>query len=548
MIAHRVPLKPLGNAFPYVALVLSGSLCVGGCNTAPPTYTLSGTVVNLAATGGGLVLQDNSQNNLSVNANGSFTFSTPVPSGSSYSVTIFSQPSNPTQICGVTNGSGTVTGNVTNIQVNCGHNEWAWVTGASGVSATGVYGTQGSPGMNNTPGPRQQPLSWTDASGDFWLFGGQLWISTSRGYALMNDLWKYSGGQWTWVAGSNVGPQNGTYGTLGVTAPTNSPGSRCQAVGWSDSSGNLWLFGGEGYDSAGNEGTLNDLWKFSAGEWTWMGGSDLVNQPATYGTLGIANASNIPSARLGAVSWIDSSSGDFWLFGGFHESSNGNSSLNDLWKYSNGEWAWESGSQAPNANGVYGMRGVPAPGNVPGARIWSVGSIDSSGRLWLFGGAGYPPTGPAALLNDLWEYSNGQWVWMSGSTTVDQPGVYGTQGVPAASNAPGSRQLALSWADSGGNFWLFGGNGIDSANGEGLLNDLWKYSNGQWTWVSGAKIINQNGVYGSQTMLAPGNIPGAREEPCGWIDASGNLWLFGGYGVPPSGSEGNLNDLWIYMP
>jgi hypothetical protein len=33
---------------------------------------------------------------------------------------------------------------------------------------------------------------------------------------------------------------------------------------WTDSSGNPWLFGGYGYDSHGNLGYLNDLWKYAA--------------------------------------------------------------------------------------------------------------------------------------------------------------------------------------------------------------------------------------------------------------------------------------------
>jgi N-acetylneuraminic acid mutarotase len=364
----------------------------------------------------------------------------------------------------------------------------------------------------------------------------------------MNDLWEYSGGQWTWVAGSNAGPQNGTYGTLSVAASANVPGSRYQAVGWTDASGNLWLFGGNGYDSAGNQGTLNDLWKFSGGEWTWMGGSNLADQPGAYGTLGVAASANIPSTRFGAISWTDSS-GNFWLFGGFHrDSSNANGVLNDLWKYSNGEWTWESGSKLPNQNGVYGTQGMPAPGNVPSSRYWGVSWIDSAGNFWLFGGAEVGAPGQSEFLNDLWKYSDGEWTWVDGSTQINQPGVYGTKGSPGMSNDPGSRQQSLSWTDAAGNLWLFGGNAFDSVGSEGLLNDLWEYAGGEWTWISGSKVINQNGVYGGQGILAPGNIPGARLEQCGWADKNGNLWLFGGYGVPASGTEGNLNDLWMYMP
>jgi hypothetical protein len=39
------------------------------------------------------------------------------------------------------------------------------------------------------------------------------------------------------------------------------PGGK--AVAWTDSSGNFWLFGGDGYDSAAvSDGLLNDLWRY----------------------------------------------------------------------------------------------------------------------------------------------------------------------------------------------------------------------------------------------------------------------------------------------
>ena len=71
--------------------------------------------------------------------------------------------------------------------------------------------------------------------------------------AILNDLWMYSisSGQWTWMSGSNVVNQIGTYGTLGTPAPANVPGARDSDVSWTDMSGNLWLFGGHGFDSAG---------------------------------------------------------------------------------------------------------------------------------------------------------------------------------------------------------------------------------------------------------------------------------------------------------
>lgn len=82
---------------------------------------------------------------------------------------------------------------------------------------------------------------------------------------------------------------------------------------------------------------LNDLWELSpaTGEWTWMGGSDTINSPGVYGTLGVAAATNVPAARFATTSWTDPS-GNFWLFGGegFDVSSQTDRRFNDFWELS----------------------------------------------------------------------------------------------------------------------------------------------------------------------------------------------------------------------
>jgi uncharacterized repeat protein (TIGR03803 family) len=80
-------------------------------------YAIGGTVSGLSGTG--LVLQDNHGDNLSLSANGGFTFATLIASGGTYNVTVLTQPSSPPQTCAVTNGSGTAHANVTNVQVTC---------------------------------------------------------------------------------------------------------------------------------------------------------------------------------------------------------------------------------------------------------------------------------------------------------------------------------------------------------------------------------------------------------------------------------------------
>ncbi len=82
------------------------------------TFSIGGTVSGLA--GIGLVLQNNGAGDLPVAANGPFTFATMLVSGTTYAVTVRTQPANPAQVCTVTNGAGTLAGsNITNISVVC---------------------------------------------------------------------------------------------------------------------------------------------------------------------------------------------------------------------------------------------------------------------------------------------------------------------------------------------------------------------------------------------------------------------------------------------
>lgn len=149
---------------------------------------------------------------------------------------------------------------------------------------------------------------------------------------------------------------------------------------------------------------------------------------------------------------------------------------------------------------------------------------------------------------------------MSGNSTANAEGVYGSKGVASKANTPGGRLGANSWVDSSGNFWLFAGLGIDSTNsGGGILDDLWEFdtTNKEWIWMGGSSagasgiFTSQPGVYGTPGTPAPSNVPGNRFDAVSWIDSSGNLWLFGGVGVALNGSSddnSDLNDLWRYQP
>ena len=413
----------------------------------------------------------------------------------------------------------------------------------------------GLPAEGITPGAREGAVSWTDDMGDLWLFGGWGYGSTgSSGY--LNDLWRYDPGtdEWTWMKGASTINQWGTYGTQGTPAAANTPGARRGPVSWTDGSGGLWLFGGEGLSGTGTWVALNDLWLYNPGtnEWTWMKGSSTRGESGIYGTQGVPAALNTPGARVYAVSWADGS-GDLWLCGGLGLDSTGETGrLNDLWRYTpaTDEWTWMKGSNTRHQSGTYGTQGVPAALNTPGARYGAVSWTDGSGKLWLFGGYGYDSAGGYGPLNDLWKYDpvTGEWTWMKGSNTREQPGTYGAQGVPAVPNTPGARVRPVSWTDSSGGLWLFGGYGRDSTASEGRLNDLWRYNPAtyEWTWMKGANTIDHAGTYGTQGVPGAGNTPGGRDRAVSWVGDSGGFWLFGGSGRDSIGQMGSLNDLWRY--
>lgn len=92
----------------------SGSSGGTSGNGASSSYSIGGTLSGLDS-GQQVVLQDNGANSLTVNSNGTFTFSTAV--SGTYAVTVMTQPAG--QTCSVSNASGKATANVTNVAVDC---------------------------------------------------------------------------------------------------------------------------------------------------------------------------------------------------------------------------------------------------------------------------------------------------------------------------------------------------------------------------------------------------------------------------------------------
>lgn len=123
--------------------VSSGSGVVGGTNVTGITiscvtigFDIGGTLSGLA--GSGLKLQNGSEI-FEIGANGAFMLPTSLPQGSPYNVTVASQPANPTQVCTVANGSGTIdTADVSNLAVSCVTSSFSVGGSVSGLRGVGL--------------------------------------------------------------------------------------------------------------------------------------------------------------------------------------------------------------------------------------------------------------------------------------------------------------------------------------------------------------------------------------------------------------------------
>ena len=117
----------------------------GGSATSSATYTVGGSVSGLSGT---VVLQDNGGDNLSLSANGAFTFATALAGGTAYNVTVKTNPAG--ESCTVSNSSGTIaSANITNVTVSCANVPTYTVGGSvSGLSGTVVLQDNGGDNLS----------------------------------------------------------------------------------------------------------------------------------------------------------------------------------------------------------------------------------------------------------------------------------------------------------------------------------------------------------------------------------------------------------------
>jgi hypothetical protein len=93
---------------------------VVNCSASSVGYTVGGSVVGLSPNDS-LAVENNGTTSQFLSANGSFAFTTPLPSGATYDVTVVADPVTPvSEKCTVASGTGTIgAANVTNVMIAC---------------------------------------------------------------------------------------------------------------------------------------------------------------------------------------------------------------------------------------------------------------------------------------------------------------------------------------------------------------------------------------------------------------------------------------------
>ncbi len=431
---------------------------------------------------------------------------------------------------------------------------YTWVHGVDTGGNIGNYGVKLMPADSNLPASRYQSAYWTDKQGNFWMFGGVTFLSSI--YAEQNDMWRYSPttNQWTWMNGPKyITDPNGEFGIKGIPSPNNYPSIRGWGANcWTDTAGNLWLYGGYGRDSANNVGFLSDLWKYNiaTNEWTWVSGGSTGYLPQIKGTNSLYADSVSPGALEEVKSsWVDNKTNHFYMFGGMHYEINSPaiSYTNDLFEFNPliNQWRHVKGNSAFYNTGNYGIKGIEDTANYPPGRCSYTKWKDPLGNFYIFGGVRFADT---ANLNDVWRYNptTNAWTWVNGSSIKNTTYPYGPFCLFDSNNNPFPRfenQTAQN-KTCVNSFWSFGGyNNINDVT----YNDLWVYNsqNQLWSRQFGKDTSGFAGVYGTKGLAAATNEIGARCGVAIWIGNDNNVYIFGGINHDVSNVN---NDMWRYTP
>lgn len=260
------------------------------------TYTVGGSIVGLGA-GKSVVLQNNAGNNLMRSANGNFVFSTAVPYGAPYAVSVLTQPLE--QTCSVANGLGTVGGTVSNVAVSC----------ADHVTVGGVLSglIAGNPVVLTLNGGGDLSLSGNGA----FTFSGR----TPLGAAYVVGVKTQPRGQ-TCTVGNATGTANAAVSNVAVSCVTNAPAdlliSEVGGCPWQGYSG-CWL---EVFNPTATTRNLSNYQLRTGDSAATLGTFALPNvsiSPGQFRIIASNVTGDVPATALNPVVMLgNASSSPFW--------------------------------------------------------------------------------------------------------------------------------------------------------------------------------------------------------------------------------------------
>lgn len=384
---------------------------------------------------------------------------------------------------------------------------WAFLRGQPSADII-VPGKLRQPHVNNTPGLRIAPVTWS-LDGRLYLYGGDHSKSLSQSLAdpLVLNMWSYDTLTRNWAYLTDHYDElsdSAIYGIKGIPAPGNTPGFREGSVTWA-LNGKLYLYGGFiGHRHSLNRNLSSDLWVFDISTNLWVSLSGKPNRnKAVYGTQSVPALPNTPGALSNAYSWVNN--GKLYLFGGNGFDSTGAGNLDDIWEYDTATamWTWLKGSRQAGASQHNGVKHVGGPQNTPGGKL---------PHSWLVDNKLYAMTGT----QDMFEYdfSTSNWTWVKENTGSP---VYGRKGVADSTVTPGSgSKYTTAWVyDNKLTFHT------SITKGRVQRQDIWEFdvNTKNWAWVDSKEVFDEMSDYGVYNVY--------NSKTCPQIELNRTTWQVG---------------------
>ncbi len=326
---------------------------------------------------------------------------------------------------------------------------------------------------------------------------------------------------------------NGTkiFGTQGVPSPDVSPGTLTAHWCTIDSKDTIYIFSNSGTSAS-------SFWTFNTTTWqfTWLYGDD---------STVAAHDGVWPGSMTGTCLEVDAED-NLWIITG----GSGSYYAPAVWKYTSASNTW---TREYFVNDLTVTPVFDGPTPAYGTRLQASCTMDSTGKIWIFGGYGPVEGGNlndfSPSWNDLWTFDtkNLQSPWQvqfGNSTSYNTPGYLSAPFEFHPDNAPASRYGAGHLVDRGdGTIMLYGGYGFYGTS-QGSKEDFWLFNvtSKQWALASGGIELDDVTITDTR-FTAAGNYAAARHNHAiaGGRHLRGDMIFYGGQ----TDSFFCYKDIWI---